>query len=85
MNPRFLAIAHDPAIIHGVHHHCDEWCDYCALTSRCLGSRCTEASRPAATPSGFAAFPSTDEAAAFARELCLIDGSPTEEPDCPVA
>jgi hypothetical protein len=37
----FLAIAKDPTIIPGVHHHCDEWCDYCLVTNRCLAFRCT--------------------------------------------
>ena len=32
----FLAIAKDPTIIPGVHHHCDEWCDCCLVTNRCL-------------------------------------------------
>ena len=33
MNPRFLAIAQDPSIIHGVHHYCDVWCDIPAGTA----------------------------------------------------
>jgi hypothetical protein len=37
----FPAIAKDPTIIPGVHHHCDEWCDYCLVTNRCLAFRCT--------------------------------------------
>ena len=69
MNARFLAIAQDPTIIHGVHHHCDEWCDYCSLTARCLGFRCTEAfmeerGRRRRHPA-FAAFANTEEAVAF--------------------
>ena len=41
----FLEIARDPRVIPGVHHYCDEWCACCALTSRCLAFRCTEAYR----------------------------------------
>jgi hypothetical protein len=82
MNPRFLAIAQDPSIIHGVHHYCDEWCSYCAVTDRCLGFRCTEAFRTqrrrrAADPT----FTSMEEAIAFTREVCALDGSSTEELD----
>jgi hypothetical protein len=39
-NSSFLAIAKDPAIISGAHHHCDEWCDYCVVTARCLTLGC---------------------------------------------
>ncbi len=45
MNAQFLAIAQDPRIIPGVHHYCDEWCDYCPVTQRCLGFLCVEAFR----------------------------------------
>ena len=43
----FLAIAKDPTIIPGVHHHCDEWCDYCLVTNRCLAFKCTDEHRGA--------------------------------------
>jgi hypothetical protein len=82
MNPRFLAIAKDPSIIHGVHHYCDEWCHYCPVTTRCLGFRCTEAFRKQHGRRGFdATFTSTDEAVAFTREICQVDGSSTEDLD----
>jgi hypothetical protein len=41
MNAQFLAIARDPSIIPGVHHYCDEWCDFCPVPKRCLAYRCT--------------------------------------------
>src|SRR6185369_10053698 len=41
LRARFMAIAADPRIIPGVHHHCDEWCDHCHVTDRCLEFRCT--------------------------------------------
>src|SRR6516165_7145320 len=82
MNRRFLAIAQDPSIIHGLHHFCDEWCDYCPITSRCLGFLCTAAFRKErGRRKGDPTFTSTREAAEFTRELCLIDGSSTEELD----
>lgn len=82
MNTRFLAVAKDPRIIPGVHHHCDEWCDTCALTERCLSYRCTiefrkEKQRRSADPT----FASLDEAVAFTKELSAVEGVPTEELD----
>jgi hypothetical protein len=82
VNPRFLAIAKDPAIIPGVHHYCDEWCDYCAVTRRCLAFRCIAEWRkqrgrsPADPP-----FASMDEAATFTRELAAAEGMRTDELD----
>jgi hypothetical protein len=82
VNRRFLAIAQNPSIIHGAHHFCDEWCDYCPITSRCLGFLCTEAFRKEhGRLQGDPTFTSTKEAAEFTRELCVIDGSSTEELD----
>jgi hypothetical protein len=86
VNARFLAIARDPSIIPGVHHFCDEWCQYCPVTRRCLGFRCTEAyrrqRRRRPTEPTFA---SAEEAIAFTRELAIVDGSPTEDLDAILA
>ena len=82
MNPRFLAVAKDPAIIPAVHHYCDEWCDYCAVTRRCLAFRCMAEWRkqrgrsPADPP-----FASMNEAARFTRELAAAEGMRTDELD----
>jgi hypothetical protein len=82
VNPRFLAIAKDPTIIPGVHHYCDEWCDYCPVTSRCLAFRCIAEWRkqrrrsPADRP-----FASMDEAARFTRELAEAEGMRTDQLD----
>ena len=82
MTPRFLAIAKDPTIIPGVHHYCDEWCDYCPVTSRCLAFRCIAEWRkqrrrsPADPP-----FASMEEAARFTRELADAEGTRTDELD----
>lgn len=86
MNPRFLAVANDPAIIPGVHHYCDEWCDYCPVTRRCLAFRCIGEWRKqhGRAPSGLT-FASLDEAAAFTRELAAVDGVPTDELDALLA
>jgi hypothetical protein len=86
MNARFLAIAQDPQLIPGVHHYCDEWCQYCPVTRRCLGFRCTEAfrkahGRTAAEP----AFTSIEEALAFTREVSAIEGLRTDELDALLA
>jgi hypothetical protein len=82
VNPRFLAIAKDPTIIPGVHHYCDEWCDYCGVTRRCLAFRCSAEWRkqhglsPADPP-----FASMNEAARFTRELVEAEGIRTAELD----
>jgi hypothetical protein len=86
VNARFLAIAADPAIIPGVHHYCDEWCQYCPVTRRCLGFRCTEEFRRQRGRHGSdATFISMEEALSFTRELAALDGSPTEDLDALLA
>lgn len=40
MTRAFEEAARDPRIIAGVHRCCDEWCDMCPVTSRCLAFRC---------------------------------------------
>jgi hypothetical protein len=82
VNARFLAIAQDPRIIHGVHHHCDEWCDYCPVTGRCLAFRCTaEYRRQRGRRDGQETFVSMDEAIAFTRDLAAAEGLATPELD----
>jgi hypothetical protein len=86
VNPRFLAVAKDPSIIPGVHHYCDEWCDYCVVSRRCLAFRCIAEWRkqrglsPAEAP-----FASMEEAARFTRELADAEGTRTEELDAMLA
>jgi len=86
VNRRLLAVAADPAIIPGVHHYCDEWCDYCAVTRRCLAFRCIAEWRkqrgrsPADPP-----FAGMDEAARFTRELADAEGMRADELDAMVA
>lgn len=82
MNAQFLAIARDPRIIPGVHHYCDEWCDCCAVTARCLEYRCTEQVRKSrglrdCDPT----FATIEEAAAFTREVSAVEGVRTDELD----
>jgi hypothetical protein len=79
---RFLAIAKDPAIVPGVHHHCDEWCDYCPATARCFGFRCTEEFRKYhRRRRGDPTFDSVEQAAAFTQEMSAAEGVPTPELD----
>lgn len=82
MNPRYLEIAADPDIIPGVHLYCDEWCDYCPFTRRCLAFRCMESHRvEAGRPRHLSAFASMEEVIQFTRDISAIDGSPTDELD----
>ena len=37
---RFLKLAVDPTLIPGVYNGCDQWCDYCPVTARCLAFKC---------------------------------------------
>ncbi len=86
MNARFLAIARDPRIIPGVHHHCDEWCDYCPVTRRCLAFLCmAEFRRQHGRSHTDPPFTSVEAAVAFTRELAAIDGTSTEELDAVLA
>jgi hypothetical protein len=41
-NPRLLAMARDPWIVPGIHRYCDEWCEQCAATERCLLYKCRQ-------------------------------------------
>src|SRR5215468_2872534 len=78
MKPRFIAIAADPRIIPGVHHHCDEWCDYCHVSDRCLAFRCTSEYRKAhARRPGQETFATIHEAVTFTREVSAAEGVST--------
>ena len=82
MNSRFLAVTQDPAIIPAVHHFCDEWCDYCPVTKRCLAFRCTaEFRKTKGRRDGDETFANMDEAVQFTRDLAAIEGTLTEELD----
>ena len=86
MGPQFLAIARDPRIIPGVHHYCNEWCDYCPVTARCCGYLCTELHRQRhGRKDGEPTFTAIDEAVAFTRELSAAEGVRTDELDALLA
>src|SRR4029079_12474225 len=86
MNAHYLIIARDPAIIPGVHHHCDEWCDYCPVTRRCLVFRCiAEFRRQHGRSDAGIPFVNIEEAIAFTRELAAIEGTRTDELDALVS
>lgn len=36
----FVQLATDPNLIPGVYNACDQWCDYCPVTARCLAFKC---------------------------------------------
>jgi hypothetical protein len=83
---RFLEIASDPRLIPGVHHHCDEWCDYCPVTERCLTFRCTAAYRTAhQRGTDDPTFASLEDAIRFTREVAAVEGASTAELDALVA
>lgn len=78
LRARFMTIASDPRIIPGVHHHCDEWCNHCHLTDRCLEFRCTNEFRKVkGRNEGEPTFVSIDEAVTFTRDLSSIEGGST--------
>jgi hypothetical protein len=82
VNAQFLVIARDPRVIPGVHHYCDEWCDYCAVPARCLLYRCTEQYRKCrGLADSDPTFATIEEAAAFTRELSAAEGVRTDELD----
>jgi hypothetical protein len=82
MNQRYLALARDPGIIPGVQHYSDEWCDYCEVTSRCLGYRCTQEFRKQhGRRDGEPTFRSVEQAVAFTRELSAVEVIRTDELD----
>ena len=79
---RFLQVARDPQVIPGVHHYCDEWCDHCAVTARCLAFRCTEIHRKSkGRASSDPPFQSTEEMIEFTRALAAAEGTGTPELD----
>lgn len=36
---RLLALATDPSLVPGIYNGCDQWCQYCPATARCLAFR----------------------------------------------
>ena len=86
MDPQFLAIARDPRIIPGVHHYCNEWCDYCEVTARCCGYLCAELHRKRhGRKDGEPTFTAIDEAVAFTRDISAAEGVRTDELDALLA
>ena len=37
---RFLTLATDPSLVPGIYNSCDQWCQYCPATERCLAYKC---------------------------------------------
>jgi hypothetical protein len=83
---RFLAIARDPRIIPGVHHYCDDWCDYCPVTQRCLAFRCAaEVQRDRGGDPSRPKFDDIEDAIAFTREIAATEGASTDALDALVS
>lgn len=83
---RFLAIARDPRIIPGVHHYCDDWCDYCPMTQRCLAFRCAaEVQRERGGDPSRPKFDDIEDAIAFTREIATTEGASTDVLDALVS
>jgi len=86
MRARFLAIAADPRMIPGVHHHCDEWCQYCPVSDRCFSFVCTLEYRKArGRGEEDETFSSIDEAVAFTRDISAAEGVSTAALDALLA
>lgn len=81
LRAKFLTIAQDPRIVHGAHHHCDEWCAYCPVAPRCFGHRCTQEFNRAMGRPPDAGMHDVDEALALTRAMNAIDGSSCAEID----
>jgi hypothetical protein len=75
VNRLFLDIARDTRLIPGVHHYCDEWCERCPNTRRCLAFRCEAAYRKLkGLGDGEPTFRRAREASEFARQLAEVEG-----------
>jgi hypothetical protein len=78
MNPRFVELATDPSLIPGIYNYCDQWCDYCPHTERCLAYKCLrdqEQRRPGDIFEDLAA--SVNEMITFARDVVQAEGGST--------
>jgi hypothetical protein len=74
-DPRLLRIARDPRILPGVHRSCDEWCDYCPVTDRCLAFRfANEFRRRHGRTPNEPPFRSAAESLQFLRALAAVEG-----------
>jgi hypothetical protein len=86
MSRTFVEIARDPRLIPGVHHYCDEWCEVCPVTSRCLAFRCTAAYRKErGLRQDEPTFQTTADAIAFTHSLAAAEGRTTPELDALLA
>jgi hypothetical protein len=86
VDSRFLQISRDPRIIHGLYRHCDEWCEFCRLTERCLSFRCRmELRRRQGRTPADSTFGTAAEAIEFGRQLALIEGTADADPTPPDA
>ena len=71
-DPQFADAALDPDVIPAVYNGCDQWCDYCPLTTRCLAFRC----RPPRSGAGADVY--QDIAEAMRETLDRLKAAPAE-------
>lgn len=65
-----------------VHLYCDDWCDYCPVTARCVALRVRskwEAARRPGSPM------TMEDMVAFTREVAAVTGRPTPGHDALLA
>jgi hypothetical protein len=78
MNPRFVELAADPSLVHGIYNYCDQWCRYCPHTERCLAYKCLrdqEQRRPGDIFEDLAA--SVNDMISFSRDVVQAEGGAT--------
>lgn len=68
----------DPSLVPGIYEHCDQWCSYCTMTSRCLAHRRYQA---LAEEHHGTAFRSMEDLIEFSREVSAAEGRSTPELD----
>jgi hypothetical protein len=76
MKPRFVELAADPSLVHGIYNYCDQWCTYCPHTERCLAFKCLrdqEQRRPGDIFEDLAA--SVNEMISFSRDVVQSEGA----------
>ena len=86
MSRMFVEMARDPRLIPGVHYYCDEWCEMCPVTSRCLAFRCiAQYRKDHGRREGEPTFRSAADEIAFTRSLAAAGSYVMPEIDAMVA
>lgn len=86
MASAFADAARDTRFIRGVHHYCDEWCDMCPVSGRCLAFRCMAIyRREKGRRQGETTFRTPGEVVEFTRHLAAAEGVCTPGLDAALA